>query len=79
MHGQPGGMSQRELSRRFDTHALEDTQRADVSELRATFRAIAAQIVDLVPAGREQAAALTKLEECAFYAIAGVARGPADV
>ncbi|KKK88213.1 hypothetical protein LCGC14_2745460 [marine sediment metagenome] len=35
----------------------------------------AAQLVDIVPDGREQSVAVTKLEEAMFWANAGIARG----
>lgn len=63
-----------EIERRFNSHAVDEEQAAVIASLRTTFLAVARHIVADVPPGREQATALTKLEECAFFAIAGVAR-----
>ena len=63
-----------EIERRFEYHAVNEEQKAKIAALRQTFIAAAKHIVADVPPGREQATALTKLEEAAFFAIAGVAR-----
>lgn len=42
--------------------------------MRQTAKGFARLIVELVPSGEEREAALTKLEECAFWANAGIAR-----
>lgn len=43
--------------------------------MRQTAKGLAKLIVELCPQGRERSTALTKLEECTFWANAGIARG----
>ena len=42
--------------------------------IRGSFKMMACIVLDTVPAGREQAIVLTKLEEAMFWANAGIAR-----
>lgn len=64
-----------ELRRRFTYHAPRGDEPERYELLRGEGRELAELIVELVPAGREQAVALTKLEEVVMWANAGVARG----
>ena len=63
-----------ELNTRFTHHPPNDTQQLIYQALRAHARDLAQRIFGDVPEGREQSLALTKLEECVFWANAGVAR-----
>lgn len=45
-----------------------------IEHFRSAAIAMSACIIDLVPAGRDQALALTNLEELSFHAIAGIVR-----
>lgn len=68
-------ISEQELNRRFDFHPATTPERGEQHELvRAAVKTAAAALIDLVPAGRELATALTKLEEAMFWGNAGVAR-----
>ena len=70
---------QAELNRRFDFHANSRTDHADQHhDLRQAAKAFAAVIYSVVPPGREQSLALTKVEEALFWGNAGVARPPAS-
>lgn len=67
-------VSDGEMKDRFHYHAPspEGVQRhALLSEL---FTELALQVREIVPGGREQSLAFTKLEEAKFWASAGVAR-----
>jgi len=44
------------------------------TQLRDKAKELALMIVELVPEGREQSSALTRLEEAVFHANAGIAR-----
>jgi len=60
--------------KRFDHHQAATTERAsEHQEVRDSVKALAA-VFDTLPAGREKAVALTKLEESMFWANAAVAR-----
>lgn len=45
-----------------------------IEHFRSAAKAMADCIIDLVPAGRDQAVALTHLEEMSFHGIAGIVR-----
>lgn len=64
-----------DLENRFTYHAPKPGQPEIYTKLRDTARMYAYLIKDVVPAGREQSLALTKLEEAVFWANAGIARG----
>lgn len=57
----------------FTYHAAE-AKSADFQAIRNKSKELATLIVDLVPQGREQALALTNLEQANFWANAGIAR-----
>lgn len=62
-------------SRRFDFHpATTEEKRNEHTSIRQAFRRLADEVVARVPAGREQALAVTALEEAMFWANAGIAR-----
>jgi len=64
-----------ELARRFAYHApLSDTRRQAHENIRGQIGRLAQFVVHTVPAGREQALAVTKLEEAMMWANAGLAR-----
>lgn len=68
-------MNEDELRRRFDYHA-PDEHRADYHQtVRRECRDLAASLSEFLPAGREFALAITKLEEVMFWANAAIARG----
>lgn len=66
-----------DLAHRFKFHPADTEQR---KETHALVRGAIAEVANLVqvavPAGREQALAITKLEEAMFWANAGIARAP---
>lgn len=57
----------------FTYHAAE-AKASDFKQLRDKAKELANLIADLVPQGREQALALTNLEQANFWANAGIAR-----
>lgn len=63
-----------EIIRRFTYHAPGDEQRTKYERLRTEAAAFAFLIRELVPESREQALALTKLEEAVMHANSGIAR-----
>jgi hypothetical protein len=58
----------------FSYHAPKEGQPAKYEAIRQKAKELALMIVDLVPNGREQASALTRLEESVMHANAGIAR-----
>lgn len=58
----------------FVYHAPKPGQPEQYVRLREEAKKLAHMIVDIVPAGREQSSALTRLEEAIFHANAGIAR-----
>ncbi|MFF7146057.1 hypothetical protein ACFZB5_33490 [Streptomyces nodosus] len=64
-----------ELARRFTHHAPATPERANAhATVRGACAGLAATIVDHCPPGREQALALTAIEEAMFWANAAIAR-----
>lgn len=64
-----------ELQNRHSFHANpNEIQLAHYDAIRSRFLEMAKMVRDHVPPGREQAIALTKLEEAQFFAIAGCSR-----
>lgn len=63
-----------EIEKRFTYHPPKDDQPMRYAALRATAKQLAEMINDLCPACREQALAMTKLEESIFWANAAIAR-----
>lgn len=67
-----------DLNNRFDFHPANTPERVAAHEaVRAGCKALAEFIDAKVPNGREKALAITKIEECAFWANAGIARSEA--
>lgn len=58
----------------FVYHAPKPGQAEQYTQLRDQAKELAILIVSLVPVGREQSSALTRLEEAIFHANAGIAR-----
>lgn len=68
-------MTPADLAHRFTHHPPATTERANAhATVRGACAGLAAQIVDQCPPGREQALALTKVEEAMFWANAAFAR-----
>lgn len=67
-------ISETEIARRFSAHSPESWQIHAMEEIRGRCRELAEHIARTVPAGREQALSLTKLEEVMFIANAGIVR-----
>lgn len=63
-----------EIARRFASHQPESWQIQAMDQVRAECHDLATLLVRLVPPGREQALALTHLENVMFTANAGIAR-----
>lgn len=62
------------IERNFTYHAPKGSQVDIYSELRQRGLALALYIADVLPNCREQAVAITKLEEVIMWANAGIAR-----
>lgn len=56
------------------TYHCPPPERADVFTIRNKAKELATLIAIVVPSGREQSTALTRLEETVFHANAGIAR-----
>ena len=68
-------MNNSELANRFKFHpATDDTTKQRHEDIRAVCGSVAAALDILLPDGREQALAITKLEEVMFWANAAIAR-----
>jgi hypothetical protein len=63
-----------EIEQRFMVHSADDLQVKKMENVRDECLATARHIIKYVPQGREQALALTALEEVMFWANAGIAR-----
>jgi hypothetical protein len=62
------------LTNDFASHDCSPEAAKAMQVLREEFLELAVLVDKLVPAGREQAVVLTKLEEAMFWANAGIAR-----
>lgn len=62
-----------EIDNRFGFHPATDDTRERHQNAREAFIAMAQVVVELVPKGREQALALTALQEAAMWTNAGIA------
>lgn len=60
----------------FKPHEINQGQDSHMMFIRSSCSNLAIFIAQEVPPGREQALALTKLEEVMFWANAGIARTP---
>jgi hypothetical protein len=63
-----------ELENRFTYHAPKEDQPRKYEEIRSRCHALARLLVAITPESREQALALTKLEEVSMWANAAIAR-----
>jgi glucose-6-phosphate 1-dehydrogenase len=63
-----------DLQKRFTYHAPKPDQPERYVALREKAKELATLVMTSVPAGREQATAITKIEEATFWANAGIAR-----
>lgn len=59
---------------RFTYHSPKDGQSEKYKEIRDKAKELAYLVNVAVPQGREKSLAITKLEECVFWANAGIAR-----
>jgi hypothetical protein len=65
-----------DLKHRFQFHPADDQNTKDAHEyVRQECVNLGLSILKTVPAGREQATAITNLEQVMFWANAGIARG----
>lgn len=64
----------KDLDNRFESHLANDHKQNSMAEMRSAIRYVALVTLRVVPPGREQALALTKLEEAMFWSNAGIAR-----
>jgi hypothetical protein len=62
------------LENNFTYHAPKGNQPSQYQALRDNAKDLAYHICAVVPEGREQSLAITKLEEAIFWANAGIAR-----
>ena len=62
------------IENNFTYHSPKGDQQEIYQVIRAKAKELAYLIDGRVPAGREKSLAFTKLEECTFWANAGVAR-----
>lgn len=64
-----------EIDRRFDLHRTVDPEANETMDrLRAAYKRLAVLVADTAGSNREQALALTALEESLFWAIGSVVR-----
>ena len=73
---QPPQGSAEEVGERFRYKAPSAEGAERHGRLTSAFRAVADEVLALVPEGRERSVVLTKLEEAKMWASAGVARNP---
>lgn len=59
----------------FTYHSPHGDQQERYVDLRDTAKALAIKILEMVPPGREQSTAITKLEETIMWANKGIACG----
>lgn len=57
----------------FQVHMLNESGIAKATELGEAFSALLEKVETLVPAGRERALVVTKLQEASFFAKRGIA------
>lgn len=67
-------MDAKELDKRFDHHPPTGGKVQAHENTRAAFKTLARILNETIPAGREQACALTALEESLFWSNAAIAR-----
>jgi hypothetical protein len=64
----------KDIEKRFTYHPPKEEDKAKFPLIRDSAKYLAGIIKDVVPEGREQALAITKLEEAVMWANAGIAR-----
>jgi hypothetical protein len=69
-------MDQAEIDKRFDYHAPDEEKATMHAIVRDSYKRLASNIADAIPASREQSLALTALEESLMWANAAIARNP---
>ena len=62
------------IENNFTYHAPDSEKQAKYIDIRNTAKTLAYLILNTVPSSREQAVAMTKLEEVVMWANAGIAR-----
>lgn len=68
-------MDPSDIDHRFKFHSASRQEKADEhTSARQGCRQLADHLNELLPEGREKALAITKLEECMFWANAAIAR-----
>ena len=67
-------IGKKEIDRRFESHPVDDDQKALIESCRAKFKALAMFIDKNVQNPRDAASALTLLEQTSFFTVAGLAR-----
>ena len=67
-------ITEMEIDNRFTYHAPKDDQPERYHRLREEFRELAHFVVENTPDCREQALAITNLEQAVFWANAAIAR-----
>lgn len=67
-------MTKEEINKRFRYHAPKGDQPDRYDRIRSHARIMACLISEVVPESREQALALTHLEQACMWANAGIAR-----
>lgn len=77
-------MGRQELRERVEHNLSYHKPKLDITQMkmdqvRTRMLDISYSIIDLVPDGREQSVALTKIEEACMWAIAGLARNEQEV
>lgn len=66
------------IDRAFTYHPPKGEEQADrYTRIRSLYRELAKAVVEMTPPGREQALAMTALEESSMWANAAIARGEA--
>lgn len=67
-------MKNAKIENNFTYHAPKPGQPEKYEAIREKAKELAYMIDELVPPGREQSLAMTKLEECTMWANTGIAR-----
>ena len=68
-----------DINLRFNSHPVDESQQADIEDFRKTIKILANKILKNMPICREQALAMTKLEEVSFWINAGIARSGIEI
>ena len=74
MHSVDDKLLMERIENDFTHHAPNGEQAEKYSRMRQTAKGLARLVVELCPESRERSTALTKLEECVFWANASIAR-----